>query len=539
MMGINSWFKKIGNTLSTKIAGLNLNIGGNLDVSGIISGDGSDITLSSSSIISALTYTPEDINNKEDIVIDNSYIKYPTNNLVKNQLALKQDIIEGEPNGFVNRNDVILSWSDTTRTLTITPATISFSIYSNGLKFIKSTIETYQIPDTTANYYIYYDSNGNLAHNVVFNPNIIDVYCIISTIYWNATLQKTIPDALNELHGIEMPAEVHSYLHSTRGTVYQNGLSPSVVADANGSLLLHIQVSGTSGTIWDEDIKHTISPRAIEDNIPVLYRTGSTGIWNINETSSAMVRTTGTGRAAYNQWTGAEWKLTEVSNNNYTLAHLYSFPGINKKWFIMMGQAIYTKTADARAAASVELLNISGLPLAEFKAIASFVIQTSDSYTNIFKSRVISIAVGETFVDWRMQLPVGTPGSSALANSIVVVPTGNIIATDVQTALVELDADNNQNIIATSINYLALITDKLIEVTTGIDTININLPPAISWTGKVINILKIDNGIGTFNIIPDGSETINGVSNLAGIPIVPLQWTSISVISNGTNIRIL
>jgi len=335
--------------------------------------------------------------------------------------------------GFMNIADFTLAWSNTTRTLTVSPVTTQFQFYANGILYTKTTIESISIPNTTGNYYFYYDANGVLSVGTSFNNNFILVYSFLASVYWNAATSLTVPDAIFERHQAAMPALDHLYLHSTVGTAYDSyvgGLLPAVTADGDGSLDAHIEFSATPGAIWDDDVQEIISVKQLLDNIPILYRTGASGVWTFDESSPTMVRTTGTGRAAYNQFTGGAWQLTEVTDTQFMLMHLYAIPGFSKKWMMIMGQAQYATLTLASNAALTEITAIAAIPLSENKAIASFVIQTNNAYANSVKSRVRVLDSGADFIDWRFA-QVGGAGASGTGGNVVgpVGATDNDIAT--------------------------------------------------------------------------------------------------------------
>lgn len=316
--------------------------------------------------------------------------------------------LDGEPNGFVDRTEVSLTWVDATRTLTISPVGASFRFYANGVLYTKSATENIVIADTQGTHYVYYDSSGVLSESATFNTNIMQRYAIAAVIAWNATTQKAVPDAMAELHGCEWPAELHSYVHNTIGTVYKDGLAVTVVAEGDGSLASHAEVAAALGNMYDEDIPHVITAHAITDDIPVMYRTGASAVWTYDATSPYIVRTTGTGRAAYNQYTGGAWQLTEVTNGNLVYAHLYAVPGITKKWMVVMGSNQYNTVNAAREAALTDVLSITGIALPEFLLVASILVQTNNSYTNAVKSRIRYITATELYIDWRIQPKLGS-----------------------------------------------------------------------------------------------------------------------------------
>ena len=330
--------------------------------------------------------------------------------------------------GFINGADVSLTWNNTTRTLTVAPTGGAFQFYVANILFTKSVSEQISIPDVTGNYYFYYNQTGTLSVATAFTDAFITTYSFVSSLYWNDTTNLVVPDAISELHGAGMPTATHLYLHGTVGTVYDletGGLLPSVTADGDGSLAAHIEFSATPGAVWDDDVRVVVPIKQISDNIPILYRTGAAGVWTFDETSPTMVRTTGTGRAAYNQFTGGAWQLTEATDTKYILMHLFVIPGITKKWMMIMGQNEYATLSAASDAAETEITTITGVPFAENKDIATFVIQTANTYTNSVKSRVVSLTTGGDFFDWRFS-ETGGAGASGTGGDVV----GPVGATD-------------------------------------------------------------------------------------------------------------
>lgn len=335
-----------------------------------------------------------------------NHIKGATSNIQEQINALpsaptKAPLIAGDPNGFLDASQVALSWNNITRTLTISPVGANFQFYSDSNFYIKSVADSIVIPDVTSNYVVYYNTAGVLTYSSVFDIQVILKYAFVASIYWNSSIQKAVPDALNELHGCSMDSYTHLYNHSTKGTAFGIGITPSIITNGTGSLDSNIQVSASTGIIWDEDLKHTIPARISTDLITVCYRLGAS-TWSMSDTLSTVVIPTGTGRAAYNQNNAGTWQLTECPNNDYVLAHLYAVPGLTKKHIIIMGINSYTSATLARDAARIEITNIVDLPILEAKLIATLVVQTNNTYTNSVKSRLQqTISGSEDYVDWR------------------------------------------------------------------------------------------------------------------------------------------
>lgn len=333
--------------------------------------------------------------------------------------------------GFQNINDFVVTWTNATLTFTIAPTGASFQFYSNDILYTKSSLQSITIPNVTGNYYFYFDATGTLVAGTSFIPAMILSYAFVAMLYWNSSQAAAVPDLMLEGHQSKMPPQDHYYLHDTIGCAYDRvvgGQLPSVTSDGDGSTNAMIEFSATPGAIWDEDLEWIIPAKALTDNIAVMWKTGA-GVWNSDATLPYMVRTTGTGRAAYNQFTGGAWQLTEVVDTQFLLMHLFSVPGLTTRWMLVMGTTDYANVNAAIAGASTEILTITGIPVPEFKAIASFVIQTDNTYANTPKSRVRALATGVDFIDWR-HAQIGGSGASGTGGDVVgpVGATPNDIA---------------------------------------------------------------------------------------------------------------
>lgn len=361
-------------------------------------------------------------------------------------LAIAFEARQMKENGFDDRNESDISFDDLTRVFTIAPVLTDFTFYVNHTKFVKNTPQALQIPDVEGMHFIYFDLTGNLTSTQVFSQDIIILYAFVALVYWDAT-NKTAITLADERHGNTMDSATHLYNHETIGTRYGNGLQPGdITVDGNGSLAIHAQISVTSGTIWDEDIEISIASKALPASIPFLYKTGANGYWRKIAGTGYVCTTTGTGRAAYNQWTGAVWQLTEVSNTKFTLMHLYATDDLDQPFFWVLGQNEYNTAASAREGALTELINldVAGLPVVEYKSIATFIIQTNNAYSNAVKSAIQSVDTGVEYVDWRftdvgiVAQVTGATVSSAADVSFTPSTQFNLLSTDVQAALEEV-----------------------------------------------------------------------------------------------------
>jgi len=322
-----------------------------------------------------------------------------------------------EPTGFINgNNDVGLSLAG--GTLTVAPAISSFSYYIKGVKYTKTASEQIVLQDTEGIHFVYYDGN-TLLTTTTFTTSLFFDYAIVSVIYWDAINSKQIYLG-RECHGCVMDGATHSYLHSVVGFALSSGGGlGNILVDQNGDDNEDAQFSNEATLAYDEDLEFSHLARSKTTNIPVYYRSGldASNIWRVDETASFGVLTTGTGMAAWNELVGGSWQLTESTNNDFVLAHVFVWNDTDRPYAVIMGQAEYNTIGNARDGAEVEVasLILSGLQAKEFKFLGSIIYQTSNSYGNDVKSRIRSTDGGFDCVDLR-DLGLSSGGSSAVVN---------------------------------------------------------------------------------------------------------------------------
>lgn len=326
-------------------------------------------------------------------------------------------------NGFENSGgtDCTISFTDGTRTYSIEPSGASFTFWSGGYKYTKTTPQTKVIADTEGIHYIYFDENGDLQETTTFVASLITYYALCAVVYWDATNNVSVIFG-NETHGRAMDSATHLYLHRTVGAALNDGFAlGGITADGDGDSDSHAQLSVDDGQFNDEDIRHTVtdgSPQELNPiaQIPVLYRSGASGDWRLVSATNFPITTTGSGRAAWNEWTGATWQLTEVGNNNYLLMHVFATNDSRHPIMAIVGQEEYTTKALAEAGALVELkaLVFGELDtlLPEIIPLATVIFQTADAKANTVKSSIESTADGGDYIDWR-QTKFGSGSSGA------------------------------------------------------------------------------------------------------------------------------
>lgn len=355
--------------------------------------------------------------------------------------------IASDPHGFVSPEGKIdYDYDDATRTLTLTPTGDDYTYYNNGVKNVIDSAKSKQITDTEGLWFWFYDNTGALDasqnENDIFEPTNV----FAGSARWNATNKLFIHTAY-EYHSTKWPKSLWKYVHQRFGTAFVSGFSPgNIDSNGTGNDDSNAQISVDNGVIADEDIELSIEDGSPQEMSPILqapifYLLGSD--WRKIDATNFICTTTGTGRGAYNLDTGGVWSLAEVQNNFFFCMHVFATNDINHPMVLILGQEQYATGPAANAGAQVELSNLQlgGLPTVEWSPIATFVLQTADSYTNSVKSRVREDASGNQFVDWRASniTPTASPSNH---NTLL-----NLTSGDVHTQYLNVDGRDSNLVI--------------------------------------------------------------------------------------------
>lgn len=317
-----------------------------------------------------------------------------------------------DPTGFNHKNPVALgtiSFDNGTRTFTHALNGGDIEFYQGGVKYNKTVNQTVVIPNTEGLHFLYYNNSQVLISSQVpwiFGTNLT----FVAIVYWSVTLQKS--KLGEERHGISMDWATHRYLHLTQSAIYVDGFTPSVTigtgsVDADAELQLV-----TQGSFFDEDI---LNQGTDQTSFEIWYLNGSS--WEWDTASAGLVKNAPAGRAYFNEeTTPGIHTLTEITNADFICMHLFATNTIDTgKSILVMGQVGYLTVGAARLGAESELanLNLDGLPAVEFVPIATFIIQSRDNYSNIYKSKVIVTDLGDDYIDWRINEATALGGASA------------------------------------------------------------------------------------------------------------------------------
>ena len=321
--------------------------------------------------------------------------------------------MSNEPTGFPNRDDSIIAFDNGTRTLTVAPASGQFEYYVQGVKYTHLSAASKQITDTEGLWHFYFDGY-TLEATQTFDINIITSKAYVAILYWNASDNEAVYFG-EERHGLTMDGATHRYLHNLNGAVYINGLGlGDFVVDDTGNNDSHARFSVADGTIYDEDIVHSIvdgAPQFLSTiaNLPVLYRLGAAGSWRKKTADTFPVIYPGTvpsygltnTRLAYNDFNGTAWSLQEVPNGNFVLVHVLATNDTSTPVVAILGIEQYGNRNAARDGARTELASLAGLPFSELVPVGTVIFQVSNGYTNAVKARIVSADTGVNYVDFR------------------------------------------------------------------------------------------------------------------------------------------
>jgi RNA-binding protein YhbY len=317
-----------------------------------------------------------------------------------------------------------LSKVDGTRTFTITPVGVSYDIWVRGVKFTKTVAENVVWPDVEGIHIFYFDTDSILSttqDSTTISNVILGDGCIVAGVYWDATNNIAVSFA-DERHGLQMDGATHLYLHRTVGAKYvSGGALANFSVDGTGNNATDAQFAVENVIFYDEDLIHDSSTSSqvlsLPAQIPIVYRNGANGDWRLKTSDTYPLIYSGTagytgvsGLPAYNQWTGAVWQLTEVSNNQYFLMHYYATSNITQPIIGIVGQAIYGSALSARTGAEVEISSLQGtirLLAQEATPLGTVIFQVSVAYGNVPKARIRSTEDGSSYVDFRSKDLVG------------------------------------------------------------------------------------------------------------------------------------
>ena len=400
-----------------------------------------------------------------------------------------------DTNGFPSdqRTNTTISVDDLTTTFTISPTGADFHYYELWNKYEQVGSDSKIFTDQEGEHWFYYN---NWILTVQYNPSdiqkedIILNHAFIASIYRNATDKKVEFDVFDERHGISMSPATHVYLHLTRWAQYFSWYWLwDLTVDWGWSLNTDAQFSVAPWSYFDEDIEHTESGIVIGGTTPVGYLVWTWADFRVDTQTNFAVLNAPAWRLYYNQLNVDTWQLTEVTNGNFVLYHIFAINWATKNTISIMWQNEYWTIATARAWATSEITNIlTGFDLNEVVPIATLIYQTQNTYANAVKARIRSTDEWDDYIDWRVtELAQWTAATSHL-NLTNVQLAGLWVAQwhidDQAQELYWIKTFNSSPIIPTPTTDFQAATKKYVDDNawwTDVNAIHVNEASEISW----------------------------------------------------------
>ena len=276
-------------------------------------------------------------------------------------------------------------------------ATGSFTFYIDGVPTVKTSIQTIQLQQTADKQIITYAKATGLLHFASDTNEAIMDDAIVAVVTGNPTIQQKIIFA-NERHGTVMDPATHLKMHETGGADYGSGLAINGMVD-NGAIFTSID----AGSLWDEDLHHTIEAVTAA---PFAYR-DATGDWTLEfsgsdvVTTNALAFTNGTAAdALYNLDNGdGSWSLIDTGLD-YVIMHIFATNDGEFPIMKVVGQNLYADRTSARQRLEGEMIRFQegNLPTPEFLHLYSYILDGAG---------VIETGLDtEIYIDFRSHYPV-------------------------------------------------------------------------------------------------------------------------------------
>jgi hypothetical protein len=309
--------------------------------------------------------------------------------------------------------DAVMSWNETNRTLTLSPFVPDplhydangdiyvphfrfFSWYKGPVLHRKYEDETLVIPNEEGLIIIHFavDQESRIYKlSYIKDPTPVEIFDIYLTgiiVAWIYYLPGT--GALyfgNSRHGSEFIPAMHFMEHQTLNSRRELGITiVDSIWNGDGSEDSHFQFGISAGSLWHEDIRQEFDAVASLDSLPVWYFDGSGKPRFTYQTGKKFITN---GLVAYNSG-GA---FVAAQNEYFVLYHLFATNCQLQPHISVMGQAEYQTVAGAYMAIEEEVRQLrADLPHSNLMHIGTVIIQTSESYTNLAKARLVTWGSG-------------------------------------------------------------------------------------------------------------------------------------------------
>lgn len=288
-----------------------------------------------------------------------------------------------------------LTYNESTRTVTITPTGSTFDIFISGTKYTFTGAQSIQHGTQQGGHYIYFDLNGTLVTGQT--PWDILLHVPVCYVFRDAVSNLNI--AWEGRHHAGRDVYWHRNQHYNEGTKIRSGFTAAGYVLNSSTSDADITYSIDSGIVEDEDI--AITTEALADNGPytILLRTGATGDWIVDRSSTVPLLLSGLD-VAYNNFTGGVWTMTAAGQNQYVNYYVFAAtalpstsvtPATKNQILIVPGQAVHTSLTNANAEI-VSSISWGDIPFQEVAPLYKVTFIRNTGYTTTGRCRIAAIA---------------------------------------------------------------------------------------------------------------------------------------------------
>lgn len=288
-----------------------------------------------------------------------------------------------------------LTYNESTRTVTVTPTGSTFDIFVSGTKYTFTGAQSIQHGTQQGGHYIYFDLNGTL----VTGQTPWDILLHVPVCYVFRDAVSNINIAWEERHQAGRDLYWHRNQHFNEGSKIRSGFAASGYVLNSSTSNADITYSIDSGIVEDEDI--SVTTEALSDNGPytILLRTGATGDWVVDRSSTVPLLLSGLD-VAYNNFTGGVWTLTAPGQNRYVNYYVFAAtalpstsvtPATKNQILIVPGQAVHTSLTNANAEI-VSSISWGDIPFQEVAPLYKVTFIRNTGYTTTGRCRIAAIA---------------------------------------------------------------------------------------------------------------------------------------------------
>lgn len=334
-----------------------------------------------------------------------------------------------------------VTFADDTHILTVATG---ITYWFNGTQKVISgsttcDIDTYETLTTNTVYWFYFDDTSGTLKCSDDLPDF-KTYVYVAAVFWNGTSGA----ASREHHSYIRNPNWHEWAHYTVGLRYESGLT---LTEPTTSVDNALQIE--NGIIWDEDLEAVISQQT---TCRIVYKASASIFTWVNSSLPYA------GSGVQPQYLDTDnYTLTNVAASDFVCMWVYATNDIDRPIYIIPTHASTAHNIIALARAEVQPI-LAALNLSpEVKLIYRFIYKGNGAF--------------QESNDYRLTQALPSGGIATVnAGSVAFIPTGDIAATTVQTAIEELDTEKQPlDSTLTSIALLGTAANK-IAYTTDVDT---------------------------------------------------------------------